>query len=549
MHPFAHGNRATEGRADAADGQPDRVVRQHDGGVAQGDQVLRAGKRFGADPGRDREAAAARDRIELGELGILARAVEHGIAGEPVVGRPARRQGMAVAGHVDQPRVGVDVVAFRVVEGIARFQAGLVGQIGTLVVVGDVLGRAGGAPQADVVDGTLEMGQAVERSAEGDVAGREVEGRDGDRAAAGCAVDEKLRVGAVIGEGDMVPGAVIDHVDAGRGGTGQIAGTVDAEIDTLIGARRPDAEDRRADRAHRNLNPGFDGEGIARRARQQVARGDDLDEIVHAIELHRPHVGLRAQNYRRVVDVLNAEGNGSRVRAAVDVIHGDGEAVVSRELGVGRVGERPVRVQGDRAVGGIRVQREGQTVAVDVFGDDLGREGRVFGDDQVVVDVHDHRRRIARRGGDDGGRRGGFVDEGCRVAGLAQVGDGWRRRRHRIGDGRRVRAVRSVEHEIGDHVRIAARIEWRKAVEGDVRRRARHVPHPQVADHGVGAEVRGDPSVGADGQGGFRAREGQAGYRRAADIDAVDQQAGVGAVPGQGDVIVDAGLHGIARGE
>ena len=114
-----------------------------------------------------------------------------------------------------------------------------------------------------------------------------------------------------------------------------------------------------------------------RLTRQQI---DGLDRIVLA---HR--AGIDGTGHRHVVDRVHIDGHRFGVAVHGAVVGLVGEAVDTEEIGVGRVGERTVRIQRQAAVQRARDDRCGQRVVLGVG--IVGKDTR----------ASDHQRRVFRR--------------------------------------------------------------------------------------------------------------------------------------------------------
>ena len=455
---------------------------------------------------------------------------------------------MIVAGYVDQARIGVDVIGFRIVQGIAGFQADRVAQVRAVVILRDFLGRAGVGPDADVVHlAGIEIG-AVAPGCDEDVV-RVVDGRLGEGVAHGRVGDPAVgRAVQIAGDGALGAGLVDDHGDVVpsgsetaevevlrrlvRGGGGifrveqdaQVA--VGADVDGPAFVCGPDIA--LADQplvGHRRravvIEPGLDGQTAGARVERCVMLRED--EIIDAVELRCPHVRLRAQDHRRVVDGLHVDGNAPRIRAAVAVVDGDVESIHAVVVGIGRVGEGAVRVQGDCAVFRVFRQGEGQLALriVQVVGDDLRRERCVLGD--------------GNRGRHD---RIGRVRAGAK--GAAQV-VGAQVRRRRAGN-------HFVERPVALESRLAARVgDLRLVIRGDLGR-AVLGPDADLGERALPAAVGGGiADIRRDRCGRCqRPRQGRdVAAGRQCDFFAVDEQAHriCRAVDDGGHVVLHACYH------
>jgi len=89
--------------------------------------------------------------------------------------------------------------------------------------------------------------------------------------------------------------------------------------------------------------------------------------------------GLRiSQQHAGVVDRVDANTNRGRHAAAVAIADGDYKAVAAAVIGIRDIGVAAINIQSERAMDGRAAQAVIECVAVDVIGDDLPADGRVF---------------------------------------------------------------------------------------------------------------------------------------------------------------------------
>ena len=315
---------------------------------------------------------------------------------------------------------------------------------------------------------------------------------EGLRRTFGNAVDEELKVIARLAQRDMAPCAVGNDGAGGncrnaRGVEFNIAGRADLEGAAIaVGARiLADGENRLMGARRRGIDPGLPGEV---RAGAQKPGDVAQDNGIAAIETQRRR---RAKHDRRVVDSADGDRNGLGRDAAEEIGDLNGEAVGAEVVGVGSVGITAVGVDGDGAVCGLAIGRQGvgQVIAVRVLGDDVALNRGVLDGGNGGVD--------SDRAGEDEGR---IADHRARLA-FGSVAD------KRRGAGRGV-----VEMPVGDQSG-SRRLNEDILISSDFHIGADIAPHPDVTHPTVKCvDVRGpnavlvaDAECGLGGDGaGFR---------------------------------------------